>query len=119
MITVVTILILITTDTTDNNTTADNNKGGLIDYGHHANNAFRAFNETTMFSDTIEMTMNMINKSDTLVVVTGDHGSSMGMASYPKLDGDILGVYSYIYFIFIYILRNRWKIYCFTLFIIP
>ena len=37
------------------------------------------------------MVMGKVNKDDTLVVVTADHGQAMIMGSYPPLDGDILG----------------------------
>ena len=65
--------------------------GGRIDHAHHANNAFRAFNETAMFSDTVAMATEITDRSDTLIVVTADHGHSMFMGSYTRNDADILG----------------------------
>ena len=44
-----------------------------------------------MFSDTVDMAMEITDPSETLVVVTADHGHGMFMGAYTKIEGDILG----------------------------
>lgn len=54
-----------------------------IDMGHHDNMAGFALDETADFSRVVEMARRMTNESDTLIVVTSDHGHVMTYNGYP------------------------------------
>lgn len=54
-----------------------------IDMGHHDNWARKALDETAEFSKIVEMVRKMTNESDTLIVVTSDHGHVMTYNGYP------------------------------------
>ncbi|MEO8011969.1 MAG: alkaline phosphatase [Dokdonella sp.] len=66
-------------------------EGGRIDHGHHANNAFRALNETIAFSDAVRVADQATSANDTLILVTADHGHVMTFAGYPARGNPILG----------------------------
>lgn len=57
-------------------------EGGRIDHGHHKNLAKYAIDETAEFSKAIEAALGKIDLSETLVVVTADHGHVMSLAGY-------------------------------------
>lgn len=63
-----------------------------IDMAHHETWARRALDETAEFSKTVEMARRMTNESDTLIVVTADHGHVMTYNGYPQRGNDILGL---------------------------
>ncbi|XP_076451761.1 alkaline phosphatase-like isoform X2 [Babylonia areolata] len=67
-------------------------EGGRIDHGHHDTNAARALHDTVAFADAVEGAVNMLDTSDTLIVVTADHSHAFAMAGYPRRGNDILGV---------------------------
>ena len=48
-------------------------EAGRIDHGHHDSQAHLALDEFVEFDETIEMVMERINTTDTLVIVTADH----------------------------------------------
>src|SRR5690606_31650100 len=58
-------------------------EGALIDYAHHAGNAFRALDETIALSEAVAVADAMTSADDTLIVVTADHAHTMTFAGYP------------------------------------
>lgn len=57
-------------------------EGARIDMAHHDNWARIALDETKEFSKAIELTRNMTNEDDTLIVVTADHSHTMTYNGY-------------------------------------
>jgi alkaline phosphatase len=66
-------------------------EGGRIDHGHHAGNAFRALHDTIEFSNAVRTALEITNESDTLIVVTADHGHTLEISGYPVRGNPILG----------------------------
>src|SRR5690606_37208519 len=66
-------------------------EGALIDYAHHAGNAFRALDETIALSEAVAVADAMTSADDTLIVVTADHAHTMTFAGYPARGNPILG----------------------------
>jgi alkaline phosphatase len=77
----------------------DNNKEGFflmveagrIDHGHHAGSAYNALTDTIALSDAVKKAVEMTDMSDTLIIVTADHGHVFTIAGYPKRGNPILG----------------------------
>ncbi|EDW56744.1 GM15654 [Drosophila sechellia] len=67
-------------------------EGGLIDYGNHYTQAGYALDEALEFEKAIQLARAMTNISDTLIVVTADHGHAMSIAGYPGRGTPILGL---------------------------
>ncbi|KAJ8913233.1 hypothetical protein NQ315_016176 [Exocentrus adspersus] len=65
-------------------------EGGMIDFSHHRGHARQALDETVAFSDAIEKTLEIIDTSETLVVVTSDHSHSMVFTGYPDRGSSVL-----------------------------
>ena len=65
---------------------------GKIDHAHHNNNAYKALDETLMLSKAVTKAEELTNKTDTLLVVTGDHSHSFAFSGYPYMGHDILGI---------------------------
>ncbi len=66
-------------------------EGGRIDHGHHANSAYRALTETLEFSDAVALAHQQTDPSETLIVVTADHGHPLTLAGYVRRGNPILG----------------------------
>jgi alkaline phosphatase len=66
-------------------------ESGRIDHGHHAGSAYNALTDTIAFSDAIKKAVEMTDMSDTLIIVTADHGHVFTIAGYPKRGNPILG----------------------------
>jgi alkaline phosphatase len=66
-------------------------EAGRIDHAHHANNAYRALGETIELARAVETALGLTSRSDTLVIVTADHGHSFTLSGYPKRGNPILG----------------------------
>lgn len=66
-------------------------ESGRIDHGHHAGSAYNALTDTIAFSDAIAKAVEMTDISDTLIIVTADHGHVFTIAGYPKRGNPILG----------------------------
>lgn len=66
-------------------------EGGLIDYAHHKNWPKKAFEETLELEKAVQVTLDMTNEDETLVVVTGDHSHAYTINGYPKRGNNILG----------------------------
>ena len=67
-------------------------EAGRVDHAHHAGNAARALRDAQMFSEAIAAADQMTNDSDTLIIVTADHGHTLTFAGYPRKGSDILGL---------------------------
>lgn len=66
-------------------------EGALIDYAHHAGNAYRALDETIALSEAVSVADAMTSPDDTLIVVTADHAHTLTFAGYPSRGNPILG----------------------------
>lgn len=66
-------------------------ESGRIDHAHHYGNAFRALDETIALSDTVAAVLERIDPSNTLVVVTPDHGHALTFGGYGSRGNPILG----------------------------
>lgn len=66
-------------------------ESGRIDHAHHAGNAYGALTDTIALSEAVDQAMTMTDPSDTLIIVTADHGHVFTIAGYPKRGNPILG----------------------------
>ena len=66
-------------------------EGGRIDHAHHKNMAGMALRETISFDNAIEESMKLINKNETLVIVTADHAHTLTINGYPDRGNSIFG----------------------------
>lgn len=67
-------------------------EGGLIDIAHHRGHAAQALRETVRLSEAIEATLKLVDTSETLVIVTSDHGHAMTFRGISDRGADILGI---------------------------
>ncbi|MEM6746644.1 MAG: alkaline phosphatase [Pseudomonadota bacterium] len=67
-------------------------EGGRIDHAHHEGNAYRALTDVIAFDDAVRVAIEMTDPSETLIIVTADHGHTMTFAGYPHRGNPILGV---------------------------
>ena len=66
-------------------------ESGRIDHGHHANSAYNALTDTIEFSRAIQAAVDNTDPSETLIIVTADHGHVFVFAGYAKRGNPILG----------------------------
>ena len=66
-------------------------EAGRIDHGHHAGSAYSALTDTIALSDAVKKAVQMTDMSNTLIIVTADHGHVFTIAGYPKRGNPILG----------------------------
>lgn len=66
-------------------------ESGRIDHAHHATNAYRALTDTIELAHAIEEAVAKVDLSETLILVTADHGHVFTIAGYPTRGNDILG----------------------------
>lgn len=66
-------------------------EGGRIDSAHHFTSAHKALDETSEFSKAVQLAVSMTSESNTLIVVTADHGHTMSYAGYAVRGSDIFG----------------------------
>jgi alkaline phosphatase len=66
-------------------------EGGRIDHAHHQGNAYHALTDTIAFSDAVRTALEHSDSSETLVVVTADHGHVLSIGGYPQRGNPILG----------------------------
>lgn len=66
-------------------------ESGRIDHAHHAGNAYNALHDTIELSNAVKMAESLTNDTDTLIIVTADHGHVFTIAGYPKRGNPILG----------------------------
>eukprot|EP00058_Branchiostoma_floridae_P012709 XP_002598197.1 hypothetical protein BRAFLDRAFT_69531 [Branchiostoma floridae] len=69
--------------------------GGRIDHAHHASKAVKALEETVVFDDAVKVAKDMLDTSDSLIVVTADHSHTMTFAGYPKRGHSIFAYKEY------------------------
>jgi len=67
-------------------------EAGRIDHAHHANNAYRALDETLELARAVEAALRLTRHENTLVIVTADHGHTLTLAGYPRRGNPILGL---------------------------
>ena len=67
-------------------------EGGRIDHANHASNAYRTLTDGQAFNDAVRVAREMTKSSDTLIIVTADHGHQMTMAGYAQRGNPILGL---------------------------
>ncbi len=67
-------------------------EGGRIDHGHHDGMAGYALLEAQEFFKAISVALDKVDLSETLVLVTADHGHTLSMGGYATLGNPILGL---------------------------
>ena len=67
-------------------------EGGRIDHAHHLNNAWRALTDTIAFAEAVEAAHSMTDDSDTLIIVTADHGHALTFGAYGERGNPIFGL---------------------------
>lgn len=67
-------------------------EGGRVDHAHHMGNAQRALNDAIALSDAVRKAMEMVDLSETLIMVTADHSHVFTMAGYPRRGNPIFGL---------------------------
>ncbi len=67
-------------------------EAGRVDHALHAGNAYRALTDNVEFANAIQMTLDKVDLEDTLIIVTSDHGHTLGFAGYPERGNPILGL---------------------------
>lgn len=66
-------------------------EGARIDHGHHDGKPGYALLETQAFSEAVAVALDMVDLSETLVLVTADHSHTLTLAGYPTRGNPILG----------------------------
>jgi alkaline phosphatase len=66
-------------------------ESGRIDHAHHAGNAAGALTDTLAFEAAVMAAYENTDPSETLILVTADHGHVFTIAGYPKRGNPILG----------------------------
>ncbi|MEZ9367902.1 alkaline phosphatase [Shewanella sp. 10N.286.51.B2] len=66
-------------------------ESGRIDHGHHAGSAYNALTDAIALSDAVKEAVAKTDPSETLILVTADHGHVFTIAGYPKRGNPILG----------------------------
>ncbi|TNN14640.1 Alkaline phosphatase, placental type [Schistosoma japonicum] len=67
-------------------------EGGRIDHGHHISQAKNALTETLEMEKAIEKALSLVNKKETLIIVTADHSHVYGVVGYPTRNISVLDV---------------------------
>ncbi|TGY94020.1 alkaline phosphatase [Marinicauda pacifica] len=67
-------------------------EAGRVDHAHHGSNAARALADAQEFAQAIERASEMVDLSETLIIVTADHGHVFSIAGYPRRGNPILGL---------------------------
>ena len=66
-------------------------EGGRIDHAHHANNAYRALEDTIAFAAAVRAAVELVDRSSTLILVTADHSHTLTISGYSGRGNPILG----------------------------
>lgn len=66
-------------------------EGGRIDHGHHAGRAELALEEVREFDKAVQLVLDSVDISETLILVTADHSHTLTISGYPTRGNDILG----------------------------
>jgi alkaline phosphatase len=67
-------------------------EAGRVDHAHHANNAARALHEVAALDEAVRAAVELTRAEDTLIIVTADHGHTLGMNGYASRGNPILGL---------------------------
>lgn len=67
-------------------------ESGRVDHALHAGNAYRALTDGVEFDRAVEATLARVDLSETLIIVSSDHGHTLGFAGYPERGNPILGL---------------------------
>lgn len=67
-------------------------EAGRVDHANHAGNLARMLTDGAAFSDAVERTLELVDLSDTLVIVTADHEHAISFNGYCGRGSDILGL---------------------------
>ncbi|MBD3653624.1 alkaline phosphatase [Kangiella sp.] len=67
-------------------------ESGRVDHAHHAGNAHRALLDTVEFAKAVQVAVDSVDLSETLIVVTADHSHVLTLAGYPTRGNPILGL---------------------------
>ena len=67
-------------------------EGGRIDHAHHMNNAHRALVDTIAMAEAVQTAVDKTSASETLIVVTADHGHVITLGGFPTRGNPILGL---------------------------
>ncbi|MHC6082877.1 alkaline phosphatase [Ralstonia solanacearum] len=67
-------------------------EGGRIDHALHGTNAKRALEDTVAFDEAIKRALSLVDRSNTLIVVTADHDHTMTINGYAHRGNPILGL---------------------------
>ncbi|KAF2352207.1 Alkaline phosphatase [Trinorchestia longiramus] len=70
-------------------------EGGRIDHALHDGKAQLALEEVLAFDEAVKAALDLVDLSDTLVIVTADHSHGLTINGYPDRGNDILGTTSY------------------------
>ena len=68
-----------------------NVEAGRIDHAHHATSPRRALVDTIEFANAVQTAYEMVDLSETLIIVTADHSHVFTIAGYPTRGNPILG----------------------------
>ena len=66
-------------------------EAGRIDHAHPGTNAYRALTDTVELAQAVKAATEMVDLSETMIVVTADHSHVFTIAGYPDRGNDILG----------------------------
>ena len=69
-----------------------NIEGARIDHAHHDINPIRALTDTIEFARAVRTAYEMVDLSETLIIVTADHSHVFTVAGYPSRGNPILGI---------------------------
>jgi len=72
-------------------------EGARVDHGHHAGKAVRAVNDAVALAKAVDKAVSMVDKDDTLMIVTADHSHVFTIGGYPKRGNPIFGLVMNIY----------------------
>lgn len=67
-------------------------EGGRIDHGHHEGKAAYALSEAQEFARAVQVALDKVDLSNTLILVTADHSHVFTIAGYPARGNPILGL---------------------------
>ena len=67
-------------------------EAGRVDHANHAGNLARVVTDGVAFAEAVERVSNMVDLSETLVIVTADHAHALAFNGYCGRGSDILGL---------------------------
>lgn len=66
-------------------------ESGRVDHASHATNAYRTLTDNVEFANAVQVALDKVDLSNTLIIVTADHAHTMDIAGYPRRGNPILG----------------------------